>query len=71
MQGSVEELVPALEAEGALRLTTEERAQLLAMSARTIDRRLRLFRLQRDPRTPGAHPDLHPLGGAAAGILRD
>src|SRR6266542_289086 len=37
------ELVPALAAEGELRLTPEDRAQLLAMSAATIDRRLRLF----------------------------
>jgi hypothetical protein len=44
------ELVPALEAEGELRLTAEDRTQLLAMSARTIDRRLRVFRLQRDPK---------------------
>ena len=35
------ELVPALEAEGALPLMPVDRAQLLAMSARTVDRRLR------------------------------
>jgi hypothetical protein len=40
------ELVPALEAEGALRLEPLVRSQLLAMSAATIDRRLRPFRLQ-------------------------
>ena len=57
------ELVPALEAEGALRLTPEDRAQLLAMSARTIDRRLRPFRLQRDPR------NWHGLGTTKPGTL--
>src|SRR5919199_2995507 len=57
------ELVPALEAEGELRLTTEDRQKLLAMSARTIDRRLRLFRLQRDP-TNG-----HGLGTTKPGTL--
>lgn len=34
------ELVPAMEAEGTLHLRAEERQQLLAMSAATIDRRL-------------------------------
>jgi hypothetical protein len=57
------ELVPALEAEGALRLGAEDRAQLLAMSARTIDRRLRLFRLQRDPK------NWHGLGTTKPGTL--
>jgi hypothetical protein len=57
------ELVPALEAEGALRLTADHRAQLLAMSAATIDRRLRLFRLQRDPR------NWHGLGTTKPGSL--
>jgi hypothetical protein len=57
------ELVPALEAEGELRLTTEDRTQLLAMSARTIDRRLRLFRLQRDPK------NWHGLGTTKPGTL--
>jgi hypothetical protein len=57
------ELVPALEAEGALRLTPEDRAQLLAMSARTVDRRLRPFRLQRDPR------NWHGLGTTKPGTL--
>jgi predicted DNA-binding transcriptional regulator AlpA len=57
------ELVPALEAEGALHLTAEERAHLLAMSAATIDRRLRLFRLQRDPR------NWHGLGTTKPGSL--
>lgn len=42
----LEELVPALEAEGALELETVVRALLLQMSAATIDRRLRPFRLQ-------------------------
>src|SRR6266852_3669122 len=40
------ELVPALEVEGALRLEPLVRSQLLAMSAATIDRRLRPYRLQ-------------------------
>ena len=57
------ELVPALEAEGALRLTAAERAALLAMSARTIDRRLRLFRLARDPK------NWHGLGTTKPGTL--
>jgi hypothetical protein len=43
------ELVPALEAEGGPRLSAADRVQLLAVSARTIDRRLRPFRLARDP----------------------
>src|SRR6266508_3918100 len=41
------ELVPTLEAEGALRLEPLVRSQLLAMSADTIDRRLQSFRLRR------------------------
>ena len=41
------ELVPALEAEGALVLEATVRERLLAMSAATIDRRLHPFRLQR------------------------
>jgi integrase-like protein len=57
------ELVPALEAEGALRLTPEDRTRLLAMSAATIDRRLRRFRLQRDPR------NWHGLGTTKPGSL--
>jgi hypothetical protein len=57
------ELVPALEAEGALRLSPEDRAQLLTVSARTIDRRLRPFRLQRDPR------NWHGLGTTKPGTL--
>lgn len=40
------ELVPALEAEGALRVAAPVREQLLQLSAATIDRRLRPFRLQ-------------------------
>jgi hypothetical protein len=59
----LEELVPALEAEGALRLTAGDRVKLLAMSARTIDRRLRLFRLQRDPK------NWHGLGTTKPGTL--
>ncbi len=41
------ELVPALAEEGVLRLEPEVREQLLEMSAATIDRRLRLFKLQK------------------------
>ena len=59
----LEELVPALEAEGELRLAVEDRTQLLAMSARTIDRRLRVFRLQRDPK------NWHGLGTTKPGSL--
>ena len=43
------ELVPALEDEGVLRLEGEVREQLIGMSAATIDRRLRLFKLQKRP----------------------
>jgi len=42
----MDELVPALEAEGALRVAAPVREQLLQMSAATMDRRLRPFRLQ-------------------------
>jgi hypothetical protein len=57
------ELVPALEREGALALPAAERDRLLAMSARTIDRRLRPFRLRRDPR------NWHGLGTTKPGTL--
>jgi hypothetical protein len=43
------ELVPALETEGAVRLEPTVREVLLQISAATIDRRLRPFRLQRRP----------------------
>lgn len=43
------ELVPALETEGALRLEPPVRERLLGMSAATIDRRLRPFRLHLRP----------------------
>jgi hypothetical protein len=43
------ELVPALEAEGVLRVTPAVRTALLGLSAATIDRRLRPFRLARQP----------------------
>lgn len=49
----LEEFVPALEREGVLRLTDEVRAQLVVMSASTIDRRLRPFRLRRQGRGRG------------------
>jgi hypothetical protein len=42
----LDELVPALEAEGVLTVEAPVREQLLQMSAATIDRRLRPFRLQ-------------------------
>jgi hypothetical protein len=42
----LDELVPALEAEGAVQVDPTVRALLLQMSAATIDRRLRPFRLQ-------------------------
>jgi hypothetical protein len=57
------ELVPALEREGALRLADGDRTRLLAVSARTIDRRLRPFRLARDPR------NWHGLGATTPGTL--
>ena len=43
------ELVPALEAEGALALEPAVRERLVGMSAASIDRHLRRFRLQRRP----------------------
>ena len=46
-------LVPALEAEGALTLEPPVRAPLVAMSAATVDRRLRPFRLAARPRGLG------------------
>ncbi len=47
------ELVPALEAEGALALRDEDRAALVGMSAATVDRRLAPFRRQLRPRGLG------------------
>ena len=47
------ELVPALEVERVLRLDPAVREQLLSMSAATIDRRLRPFRLQLRPHGRG------------------
>lgn len=43
------ELVPALEAEGVLRIEPSVRERLLGISSATIDRRLRPFRLQLRP----------------------
>jgi hypothetical protein len=60
------EVVPVLEHEGVLRATRHQpavRAALLGMSAATIDRRLRPFRLQRDPK------NWHGLGGTKPGSL--
>jgi hypothetical protein len=45
----LDELVPALEAEGVLHVTPAVRTALLGLSAATIDRRLRPFRLARQP----------------------
>jgi hypothetical protein len=45
----LDELVPALEAEGVLRLSDTERAALVAMSPATVDRRLAPFRRQLRP----------------------
>jgi len=59
----LEELVSALEKEGELRLTPADRALLVGMSARTIDRRLRPFRLARDPK------NWHGLGTTKPGSL--
>ena len=47
------ELVPALEAEGMLRLGDADRAALVAMSPATVDRRLAPFRRQLRPRGGG------------------
>jgi hypothetical protein len=44
------DLIPALEREGALRLTAEERGGLLGLSAATIDRRLAAQRRRQRPR---------------------
>ena len=54
------DLVPALEAEGLLRLEPADREQLLGIGAATIDRRLAPFRRQLRPRglsttKPGTH----------------
>jgi Integrase core domain len=46
----LEELVPALEREGALRLSAEVRTALLGISAATIDRRLKMARIGEKPR---------------------
>lgn len=48
----LEQLVPALGVEGVLRVTPEVRRALLGLSAATIDRRLRPFRLARQPHGP-------------------
>ncbi len=55
----MDELVPALEAAGALRVAAPVREQLLQMSAATMDRRLRPFRL----------PQRHGLGTTKPGTL--
>lgn len=49
----LKELAPALETEGVLRLEPADRERLLRMSAATIDRRLRPFRLQLRPHGRG------------------
>ena len=49
----LEELMPALEAEGLLALGAADRAALVGMSAATVDRRLAPFRRQRRPRGRG------------------
>jgi hypothetical protein len=75
----LDELVPALEAEDALVLDAAVRESLLQMSAATIDRRLRPFRLQQrrglGTTKPGTLlkqqvpvPDLYAVGRAAAGV---
>ena len=46
----LEELVPALEVEGVLRLGDDDRASLVTMSPATVDRRLAPFRRQLRPR---------------------
>jgi hypothetical protein len=54
------ELLPALDAEGAIRLTATDREHLTHISAATIDRRLRPFRAQLRP---------HGLGTTKPGTL--
>jgi hypothetical protein len=49
----LEELIPALEAEGALAVSESDRAALLAMSPATVDRRLAPFRRQLRPHGRG------------------
>lgn len=56
----LDELIPALEAEGALRLSADERDRLISISAATIDRRLRPVRAQLRP---------HGLGTTKPGSL--
>ena len=56
----LEELIPAMEIEGALRLSAEQQSQVVKMSAATIDRRLRPFRRQLRP---------HGLGTTKPGTL--
>lgn len=56
----LEELVPALEAEGALHLAAADRDRLISISAATIDRRLRPVRAQLRP---------HGLGTTKPGTL--
>lgn len=50
LAAALPDLVPALEREGALRLSGEERSALLEMSAATIDRRLAARRREQRPR---------------------
>jgi hypothetical protein len=49
----LEELIPALEAEGVLAVSAADRAALVAMSAATVDRRLAPFRRQLRPHGRG------------------
>jgi hypothetical protein len=46
LHGALADVVPALEAEGVLRLKAEDRAALLQLSPATIDRRLAAYRRQ-------------------------
>ena len=50
IQAALADVVPALEREGALRLSPEDRTTLLGMSAATIDRRLAAARSQAQAR---------------------
>lgn len=60
LHGALADVVPALEAEGVLRLKAEDRAALLQLSPATIDRRLGLYRRQARP---------HGLGTTKPGTL--
>lgn len=53
LQGALADVVPVLEQQGALRLSSEDRAALLSLSPATIDRRLAVARRRARPRGLG------------------